>query len=157
MTQQHQLTRAKNSPVRSLKERGRGGRPFLRHYVEMVAAMIAGMLVLGPIRMLAAHGLGVSSTFDRAEAMSLAMATEMSLGMAAWMRYRGHAWAPILEMAVAMFLPFVLLFVPLWAGLIGGGAVMIAGHVLMLPAMALAMLRRTDEYGVHDDPTKASP
>jgi len=30
-----------------------------------------------------------------------------------------------------------------------GGGVMVAGHVLMLPAMALAMLHRREEY-VHN-------
>jgi len=121
-------------------------RPFLRHYLEMLAAMLAGMLVLEPVRMLAVSALGGSAVFERTEASALAMATEMSLGMAAWMRFRGHAWAPIVEMCLAMFAPFVILFVPMWSGMIGGDAVMMAGHLLMLPAMLLVMWRRREEY-----------
>ncbi|MGH3366162.1 MAG: hypothetical protein ACRDOY_03070 [Nocardioidaceae bacterium] len=122
-------------------------RPFLRHYLQMLAAMLAGMLVLEPMRMLAVSALGWSAVFDRTEPAALAMATEMSIGMAAWMRFRGHGWAPTLEMCLAMFVPFVVLFVPLWTGLIGDSMVMIAGHLLMLPAMLLVMLRRPEEYG----------
>lgn len=122
-------------------------RPFLRHYLEMLAAMAAGMLVLEPVRMLASAALGWSTLFDRTEPLAMAMATEMSIGMAVWMRFRGHGWTPILEMCLAMFAPFLLLFVPLWAGLIGRDGVMLAGHLLMLPAMALVMLRRREEYG----------
>lgn len=122
-------------------------RPFIRHYLEMLAAMMAGMLVLGPLGMIAAGSLGWSQAFERTEPMALAMATEMSVGMVAWMRFRGHGWGPALEMCLAMFVPFLVLFVPYWLGVIGEGAVMVLGHVLMLPAMALVMLRRPEEYG----------
>jgi hypothetical protein len=121
-------------------------RYFWRHYLEMVLAMGAGMAVLGSLRMLAADALGWSAWFERLEPMALAMATEMAVGMAVWMRYRRHRWTPILEMSAAMFAPFLLLFLPYWAGVLGAGGVMVAGHVLMLPAMALVMLRRPEEY-----------
>jgi flagellar biosynthetic protein FliP len=49
-------------------------------------------------------------------------------------------------MSAAMYLPFVVLLVPFWAGLITGGTLLTAGHLLMLPAMALAMLFRRSEY-----------
>ncbi|GAA1814599.1 hypothetical protein HC028_26700 [Planosporangium flavigriseum] len=42
-----------------------------------------------------------------------------------------------------------MLFIPYWAGLLSGHALMAAGHVLMLPLMAVAMLRRRDEYTQH--------
>ena len=51
-----------------------------------------------------------------------------------------------LEMAAAMYVPFVVLFPPLWMGLITAGTMLVAGHVLMLPAMAGAMLLRPHEY-----------
>jgi hypothetical protein len=77
---------------------------------------------------------------------ALIMATDMTLAMSAWMRFRGHGWWPIAEMGAAMYLPFVALFVPLALGLIGSGALMLWGHVLMLPAMAAAMLLRPHDY-----------
>ena len=43
-----------------------------------------------------------------------------------------------------------MLFLPLWLGLLSGDGLMLAGHVLMLPAMAVAMLHRREEYvGAH--------
>lgn len=59
---------------------------FVRHCLEMVVAMVAGMMVLGPVRL------------------------------------------------------------PLWAGVLSGETPLIAGHVLMLPAMVIAMLHRPSEY-----------
>jgi hypothetical protein len=50
------------------------------------------------------------------------------------------------EMGAAMYLPFLLLFVPMWLGLITSDAVYLWGHVLMLVAMAGAMAIRPDEY-----------
>jgi hypothetical protein len=51
------------------------------------------------------------------------MATNMTIAMSAWMRYRGHRWAATAEMAAAMYLPFIVLLFPLWldyTGTIGG-------------------------------------
>lgn len=122
---------------------------FVRHYLEMVVAMAVGMIVLAPAWSWLFSTLGVSALFHRPDLGALVMATDMTIAMSAWMRYRGHGWAPIAEMGAAMYLPFVVLFVPLWMGIISGGTLMVAGHVLMLPAMAVAMLLRLDEY-THD-------
>ena len=77
---------------------------------------------------------------------ALIMATNMTVAMSAWMKVRGHRWRPIAEMGVAMYVPFLLLFVPLGLELIDSGALMLWGHLLMLPAMAVAMLLRPKEY-----------
>lgn len=116
---------------------------FVRHFAEMVVAMFVGMAVLG----LAVKPLtGQFDVFQRTDLSVLIMATNMTIGMSVWMRYRRHSWASIGEMGAAMYLPFALLLVPYWAGLLPGGMLMIGGHVLMLPAMAAAMWRRRDEY-----------
>jgi hypothetical protein len=117
-------------------------RAFVVHYVQMLAAMGAGMLVLGPLSMLVGDAAGV-------EAHSLLMATWMTAGMTAWMAWRRHAWPAIAEMGLAMYASFAVLFPVYWLGALSGHGVMLAGHVLMFPAMALAMLRRREEY-VHD-------
>jgi hypothetical protein len=78
------------------------------------------------------------------------MATNMTLGMSLWMAYRKHSWPSILEMGAAMYLPFIVLLVPYWAGQLSGGVIMMGGHALMLPAMLAAMLLRRREYtGLH--------
>jgi hypothetical protein len=116
-------------------------RHFARHYAEMVVAMLVGMLVLGPVEDLLLPGVTVGT-----EVGVMVMATNMAIGMGAWMRFRGHSRRAIAEMSAAMYAPFLVLLVPFWAGGIGGHALMTWGHVLMLPAMAAVMLLRPDEY-----------
>jgi len=119
---------------------------FVRHFLEMVVAMVAGMMVLGPVRTLIVAQLGWADLFDPPELGALAMAADMTIAMSLWMRYRKHSWLSIAEMATAMVLPFVVLFVPLWAGALAGDTLLLAGHLLMLPAMVIAMLHRRSEY-----------
>jgi hypothetical protein len=77
---------------------------------------------------------------------ALAMATDMAIGMAVWMRVRSHGWAGIGEMTAAMYAPFIVLLVPYWFGAVSAGAVMAGGHVLMVVAMVAVMLRRRSEF-----------
>ena len=121
--------------------RARQGRHLVRHYLEMVVAMVLGMAVLGPVWSLVWPGLSAHTAAD-----ALVMATDMAIGMGAWMRFRGHSWPAVAAMSAAMYLPFAVLLVPFWAGLITSGTLLAAGHLLMLPAMALAMLFRRSEY-----------
>ncbi|MEN3535975.1 hypothetical protein AAH991_12735 [Microbispora sp. ZYX-F-249] len=116
---------------------------FALHYLEMVVAMFPGMVALG----LLWSALGIDPSYDREPELAyLLMAFDMSAGMAAWMRVRGHARAPALEMCGAMFAPVVPLFPLLWLGLIDGMTLMVAAHVAMFPLMLAVMLRRRAEY-----------
>jgi hypothetical protein len=58
-------------------------RPFLRHYAEMLAALLAGMAVLGPAGVLALGLLGVSPSelWDDAPTLLLGMALTMTVPM----------------------------------------------------------------------------
>jgi hypothetical protein len=115
------------------------------HYVEMVIAMAIGMVALHPVWTFAFDALGWSAVLDRPEPMALVMATNMTVAMSAWMKFRGHGWRSIVEMGAAMYLPFVVLFVPLWAGVLSEDGMFLWGHVLMLFAMAGAMAIRPHE------------
>jgi hypothetical protein len=136
-------TQISSAPDRHTAPHSRGSRVwhFLRHYLEMVVAMLVGMFVLGPL-----EGLVWPALTARPDVGVLVMATNMSIGMTAWMRFRGHSWRGIAEMSASMYLPFVVLLVPFWAGAIGEHTMMTWGHLLMLPAMALVMLLRPSEY-----------
>ena len=114
---------------------------FLRHYVEMLIAMFAGMLVLGG---LASALFGADDW--AAEPLLLGMAVSMSAPMVAWMRYRGHGWAPCWEMTAAMFVPSVGAILLIWAGALDTDGALVVQHVAMFPAMLIAMLLRRDEY-----------
>lgn len=72
----------------------------VRHCLEMVAAMLVGMMLLGRLWTLIWPGLPA-----RADVDAMVMATNMAIGMAAWMRIRRHSWISIAEMSAAMYLP----------------------------------------------------
>ena len=76
----------------------------------------------------------------------LVMATDMAIGMGAWMRIRGHSWRGIAEMSISMYAPFLVLIVPYWTGFMGEHELWTWGHLLMFPSMALAMYLRPAEY-----------
>ena len=124
-----------------------GWLPFIRHYIEMVLAMAIGMFALMPLWTVALQATGAPHLLDHAEPMALAMATDMAIGMGAWMAFRRHGWRDIAEMTAAMYLPFAILFPATLAGAMTSGTMMVAGHVLMLAAMLAVMLRRRDHYG----------
>jgi flagellar biosynthetic protein FliP len=107
----------------------------------MVVAMLIGMAVLGEL-----HEFAWPSLTARVDVGVLVMATDMAIGMGAWMRVRGHSWRGIAEMSASMYLPFLALLVPYWTGSVSGHDLMMWGHVLMFPAMALVMYLRPAEY-----------
>jgi hypothetical protein len=119
---------------------------FTLHFAEMVVAMAVGMVVLHPVWMLVLDAVGAAGLMSNPYTGALIMATNMTVAMSAWMKVRGHRWRPIVEMGAAMYVPFLVLFVPLALGVIDTGALMLWGHLLMLPAMAAAMLLRPREY-----------
>jgi flagellar biosynthetic protein FliP len=126
---------------------------FLRHYLEMVAAMVAGMVVLGlPAEQgLRLIGSSTDALSDSAPwASLLGMATIMTIPMVALMRWRGHAWRPVWEMSASMYVPTFLAIVLVEAGVLDYMPGMMLEHVVMLPAMLVAMLLRPDEYAHHD-------
>ena len=123
-----------------------GWLPFVRHYIEMVLAMAIGMFALHPLWTFAFRAAGAPHLLDHVELMTLVMATDMSIGMGAWMAYRGHGWRDIAEMSAAMYLPFAIFFPATLTGVMSGGAMMVTGHVLMLVAMLAVMLWRRDHY-----------
>jgi len=124
---------------------------FIRHYVEMVVAMFAGMLVLGGAAVVLL-GLDTGSLYDDAPAVGLTgMALTMTIPMVAWMRYRGHGWPASWEMTASMFVPTLVAIALLWSGALESGhTAMGIQHVIMFPAMLAVMFLRLDEYtGAH--------
>ena len=133
-------------PAAATAARRHRWRQLTLHYVEMVIARAVGMVVLHPVWTFLLDAAGWSAFLDVPEAMAMVMATDMTIGMTAWMRFRGHGWRPCAEMGAAMYLPFLVLFPPMWAGWIDSGGMLLWGHVLMLFAMAGAMALRPSEY-----------
>ena len=122
-------------------------RYFVRHYVEMVIAMFAGMFVLGLPVEAGLRAIGSSSSDLQVEApavLFIGMALTMTVPMVAWMRFRGHGWRPCLEMAAAMLAPTLAAIALL--GVVDFHVLMVWEHVAMLVAMLAVMLARPAEY-----------
>lgn len=117
-------------------------RRFVLHYLQMLAAMLAGMVLLMPVSMLVGTDAG-------AELQALLMATSMSVGMSALMLWHRSPVSSIVEMCLAMYVAFAVLLPAYWWGLLSGEAVIVLGHMVMLPAMAAMMLRRREQYLGH--------
>ena len=128
-------------------------RRFVRHYLEMVLAMLAGMVVPGIPAVWALGALGVTMAelrTDAPAALFVGMATTMTVPMVAWMRHRGHGWQASTEMSLSMFLPTFAVIALLWADLTTDlGTLMLLEHVAMPIAMLVAMLLRPAEYTSH--------
>ena len=116
---------------------------FVRHYLEMVAAMMAGMAALAASR-------PVVDLPDGTAVELVEMALWMTVPMVAWMRFRGHAWRVCNEMAAAMLLPAAAALVLLATGVVDDSHVLVMlEHSVMFPAMLVAMVLRRDEYTGH--------
>jgi len=122
---------------------------FIRHYLEMVIAMLLGMAVLGIPGFIALEAAGVDT--QAAGVLLWGMALLMTVPMVAWMRHRGHGWLPCWEMAAAMIVPTIGALALLEAGALDDAhAAMGVQHVVMFPAMLGVMLLRRDEYTAHE-------
>lgn len=133
------------SRVARALEAGGSWRRFWWHYLQMVVAMLVGM-ALTPVGRMLFDAVGASAAYERGDVHTLVMATAMTIGMTAWMMFRGHGWRPTAEMAAAMYVPFVILFPLLWAGAVDAMTLSALGHTLMFPAMVGVMLLRPAEY-----------
>lgn len=100
----------------------------------MLAAMFVGMGVGHLVEMAA----GTPATSLRL----LSMGLWMSLGMTVWMFVRRFSAGHLVEMNLAMMVPFGLAAVGYAAGLLGEDAAMSLGHLVMLIAMVAVHLFR---------------
>lgn len=134
-----------DTPIGTARLAGR----FLWHYAEMVVAMMLGMLLGLLWRVVLPPDPGI-------DVHALIMAADMTIGMAVWMRIRGHHLRGIVEMGIAMVAPFLVLVALYRAGAFPAASIMPVGHVLMFVAMAVAMLVRWRDYTRHPVPITAT-
>lgn len=123
---------------------------FALHYLEMVAAMLVGMVVLGLVQsgvIAATDADALRAALDGPLVMTLLMTAYMVAGMGAWMAFRGHSRRSNVEMNAAMVAPVPLLLALQAAGALGEAAAMLWLHVLMLASMLAYMLLRSEHCG----------
>jgi hypothetical protein len=82
--------------------------PFWRHFLQMLAAMVVGMIATGAIflTIVGAKTWDEVTTQYPTQAL-LAMAAGMTVPMVAWMVCRGMGWKNSYEMAAVMAIPVI--------------------------------------------------
>ncbi len=128
---------------------------FFRHFMEMCAAMCIGEAALDAVMLATAAALfGYADPLRQIpqqapELTVLVIAFNMSVPMAAWMRFRGMQWRPISEMSAAMFVLAVGLIGVASLGVIEKSTLVFWLEGLMMPAMLVPMFVRLDVYTAH--------
>ena len=138
-----------NRPAREERV-GRGLRAVGRfglHLLEMCMVMCVGAVVLSVLFFGAAGLLGYTDLPQTAPALSvLVIALNLSVPMAVWMRYRGMAWRPTLEMAGSTMVVGLALVVAYWMDLIAKDSLIEVQTSLACPVMLAVMLLRFPLY-----------
>jgi hypothetical protein len=140
-------TPAHNRPAaRTVQAIGR----FVLHYLEMCAVMCVGGLVLSVLFFGAAGLLGYTDLPQQFPELSvLVIAINLSLPMAAWMRFRGMDWRPTLEMAGSTMVIGLLLIAAYWLDIIPKSSLIEVQTSLACPVMLAVMLFRFRLYSGH--------
>jgi hypothetical protein len=121
---------------------------FARHLLEMITAMMVGMVIFGA----AVGALGDPPGYSNPLVEYGLMGASMSGAMVAWMRFRGHAWSDGLEMTAAMLVPMFAVVVAFGLGAAGetpgrsDHALMMLAHVAMVGGMVALMIYRRGRY-----------
>lgn len=123
--------------------------PFWRHFLEMLGAMLVGMIATTSIFL---SIVGLESwrevTVVYPTQALLAMAIGMTLPMVAWMLFRGMGWRNSAEMAAAMVLPVIPFLLLVWFGITESAMCGAYCGVMIVAMLALMNFRRA-EYSTH--------
>jgi hypothetical protein len=123
-----------------------GPRAFGLHLAEMLIAMLVGMVALGGAIEGTLALAGGSLADASASLAAVVIAVNMTVPMIWWMHYRGHPARHNVEMAASMVVPTAVVIALDWLGAIPSNSVIMAQHVVMVPAMVGVMLWRYDHY-----------
>jgi hypothetical protein len=119
--------------------------PFWRHFLQMLAVMMVGMIVSAAV-LLTVVGL---KTWDEvttqygAQAL-LVMAVGMTVPMVAWMLYRGMGRKNSYEMAAVMVVPVIPFLCLVWLGITKSALCGPYCAVTILAMLALMFYRRSE-------------
>lgn len=120
---------------------------FLLHFVEMCMVMCVSGIILSVLFFQAAAALGYTNLPRTAPELSVfVIAVNLSVPMAAWMRYRGMEWRPTLEMAVPTMATGLLLIAAYWLEIVAAGSLIEIQTSLACPVMLAVMLLRFPLY-----------
>lgn len=134
---------ADGRPAQGLRPLGR----FAAHLVEMCMVMCVGAIVLSVLFFGAAAMLGYTNLPQTATELSvLVIALNLSVPMVVWMRFRGMAWQPTLEMGGATMVVGLALIGASRLGLVAEDSLIGIQTSLACPVMLGVMLFRFRLY-----------
>jgi deazaflavin-dependent oxidoreductase (nitroreductase family) len=123
---------------------------FTLHLVEMCMVMCAGAMALSVLFFGAAGLLGYSDLLETAPELSvMVIAVNLSVPMAAWMRFRGMAWRPTMEMSGSTMVVGLMLIGAYWLDLVAKGRLVEIQTAVACPLMLGVMLFRPRLYAGH--------
>lgn len=137
-------TPARDGPIAGfLRPAGR----FFAHLAEMCVVMCAGAVALS-IAVFGGATLiwSIDVTQRYPELSTLLIAINLSLPMLVWMRYRGMAWRPTLEMSGATMIVGLLIIVAFWLDIVAKDGLIELQTSLACPVMLAVMLVRFRLY-----------
>jgi flagellar biosynthetic protein FliP len=121
---------------------------FWRHFLEMIAAMVVGMVASAAILLSILQVTWAEATLRYPVLSLLVMAAGMTLPMVLWMHHRGHDRRSMSEMAAAMIVPVIPFLCLVWFH-VTKDALCGAYCASTAPVMLAVMLYRRSEYEVH--------
>jgi hypothetical protein len=134
-------------PERSLADAGKPVGRFLLHLAEMCMVMCIRGIILSVAFFQGAVALGYTNLPQTAPELSvLVIAINLSVPMAAWMRYRGMEWRPTLEMTIPTMATGLLLIAAYRLDLIATSSLIEIQTSLACPVMLAVMLLRFPLY-----------
>ena len=130
-----------------IRNRARPVGRFIRHLLEMLLAMEAGMAILYLLGNLIPPSSSYAAAFESGTNLhAIMMAVFMTVPMVAWMIVRGHGWRLGAEMAFAMSAPVAAIIV---LRLLGADAYLPWLAKASSPVMYLGMLAAMPYRRVH--------
>jgi hypothetical protein len=89
--------------------------PFWRHFLQMIAVMMGGMIVSAAVLLTVVGPKTWEEVTTQYGAQALiVMAVGMTVPMAVWMLYRGMGWKNTYEMAAVMAIPVIPFLCLVW-------------------------------------------
>jgi len=120
---------------------------FGLHVVEMCVVMCLALGLLGVVGGGAAVVFGISDVGQQVPALSaMVVASALGASMVVWMRFRGMAWRPTLEMAGSSVAAGVLMVGGYWAGIVAASVLVESVCGVACLAMVAVMLFRFPLY-----------
>ncbi len=120
---------------------------FWRHFIEMFAVMVAGMIVAAGIFLTIVGMTWDEATLKHPLASLLVIAAGMTVPMVVWMLHRGMGVKNSAEMSAAMLVPVVPFLCLVWFDVTKSAQC--GGYcILAIVAMVGLMLHRRSEYSM---------